>query len=162
MWNEFAGAQTRLLFEVYMAWVRELIESCSRWKSGKTVKRSVQTLLGPPPRTETFICQHCKRPVSAVAPGARPRSHCPHCLWSLHVDAAAAEQKHRCGGTMEPMGVSLEAGGAWSIVHRCRRCQTTFVHSAAVDDDGAALLMISVRAARSSTGAEGAVSNRRC
>jgi len=99
------------------------------------------------PHTETFVCKHCGKPVSAVAPGARLRSHCPHCLWSLHVDADAADPSHRCGGTMEPIGVSLQAGGAWSIVHRCRRCHATFVHSAAVDDNGAALLFAGLRPA---------------
>ena len=145
MWNEIASAQTGLLFEVYKAWVREMIECYSRWKSGRIVKQRTQTLLGPVPRTETFVCEHCKRPVSAVAPGARLRSHCPHCLWSLHVDAEAAGRQHRCGGTMEPIGVSLQPGGAWSVVHRCRRCHKTFVHSAAVDDNGAALLFAGLR-----------------
>jgi len=161
MWNEFTGAQTRLLFEVYKAWVREVIESYSRWKSGATVKRSTQTLPGPPPRAETFVCKHCKRPVSVVAPGARLRSHCPHCLWSLHIEAHPASPRRRCGGTMEPVGVSLRTGGVWSIVHRCRRCQATFVHSAAVDDDGAALLMISLRADSCATEREGTLGRQR-
>jgi hypothetical protein len=99
-------------------------------------------LLGPAPRTETFTCKHCGREASAVAPGARHRSHCPHCLWSVHVEAEIADPQKGCRGTMEPVGVSLQPGGAWSVVHRCRWCQATFVHSAAVDDNGAALLLI--------------------
>ncbi len=101
MWNEIGGAQTGLVFEVYKAWVREMIESYSRWKSGRIVKQRTQTLLGPVPRTETFICGHCKRPVSAVAPGARPRSHCPHCLWSLHLDDRPGD---RAAGDRPPLG----------------------------------------------------------
>jgi hypothetical protein len=48
------------------------------------------------------------------------------------------------------VAVSTEPGGAWSLVHRCRRCATTHVHAIAVDDNGAALLRIATRPARAS------------
>ena len=139
MWNEFAGCQFALLLDVQKAWVQEMVKLRSRWKLGRIVTRSLNVLLGPAARTETFTCEHCRREVPAVAPGTRPRSHCPHCLWSLHVEPAD------CKGEMEPVAVSTQPGGAWSLVHRCRRCATTHVHSIAVDDNGAALLTIATR-----------------
>ena len=99
---------------------------------------------------DTFVCKHCGQRVSAVAPGARRRSHCPHCLWSLHVEAHPAGAKTDCRGAMEPVGVSLQPGGEWSLVHRCRQCEATLVHSVAVDDNGAELLSVGVRPTRTS------------
>jgi len=48
---------------------------------------------------------------------------------------------------MEPVGVSTPASGAWSLVHRCRRCDATEVHAIAVDDSGAVLLQVAARPA---------------
>ena len=33
-----------------------------------------------------FTCLHCGKTVSLKAHGTEHRNHCPHCLWSLHVD----------------------------------------------------------------------------
>jgi hypothetical protein len=150
MWNEIAGCQIALLLDVQQAWLQEMVKLRPRWKLGRIVTRSLNILLGPTARKETFTCEHCGREVPAVAPGTRPRSHCPHCLWSLHVEPAAANKVASCKGQMEPVAVSTEPGGAWSLVHRCRRCATTHVHSIAVDDNGAALLTIGSRPARRS------------
>jgi hypothetical protein len=98
--------------------------------------------LGP---DAAFICQRCNQCVPGAAPGSEHRNHCPHCLWSLHVDADATDPSHRCGGTMEPIGVSLQAGGAWSIVHRCRRCNCMRINRIAGDDNELALLSLAVR-----------------
>jgi hypothetical protein len=147
MWNEIAGCQIALLLDVQQAWLQEMMKLRSRWKLGRIVTRSLNILLGPVARSQTFTCEHCGREVPAVAPGTRPRSHCPHCLWSLHVEPATANKPVACKGQMEPVAVSTEPGGAWSLVHRCRRCATTHVHAIAVDDNGAALLTIGSRLA---------------
>lgn len=147
MWNEIAGCQLALLLDVQKAWVKEMVELRSRWNLGRIVTKSLNILLGPAARTETFTCEHCHREVPALAPGTRPRSHCPHCLWSLHVEPGQPNHSTDCKGQMEPVAVSTQPGGAWSLVHRCRRCATTHVHSIAVDDNGAALLTIATRRA---------------
>ncbi len=156
MWNEITGTQIALLLDVQKAWIREVHEARLGWKLGNVVKRSLHILLGPAVGAETFICEHCGRAVPAVAPGARRRSHCPHCLWSLHVQTQP--ERTDCSGPMEPVAVSTESGGTWSLVHRCRRCATTHVHPIAVDDNGAALLTIAGKAANPAGVGEAGVS----
>lgn len=112
------------------------------------MKQELYIMSGPFAPKTTFICGHCKKRVPAVAPGARPRSHCPHCLWSLHVQDDKAESAGQCQGQMEPVGVSTQAGGEWSLVHHCRQCHVTQVNTIAVDDNAAALLAIGSRRAR--------------
>lgn len=94
---------------------------------------------------KTFTCAHCQQVVAEVAPGARPRSHCPHCLWSLHVAHMDMSSGTACRGAMEPVGLLTQAGGEWSLVHLCRQCGATQTHSIAVDDDATALLTVDIR-----------------
>lgn len=145
MWHEITGAQLGLLLEVQRAWVREMLEIRSSWRLGKLVKQMLYIKPGPRVPENTFLCEHCKRLVPAVAPGARPRSHCPHCLWSLHVRTDSADRHADCCGLMEPVGVSTQAGGAWSLLHHCRQCDTTQANAVAVDDNGSVLLTVATR-----------------
>lgn len=148
MWTEIAGGQLALLYDVQRAWVKETLERSLRWKLGRIVKKSLNIMPGRRVPEETFVCGHCGQRVPAVAPGARSRSHCPHCLWSLHTPAGAGETPAACNGAMEPVGVAVQSGGEWSVVHRCRRCNITQVHAVTVDDNGAALLTVALRPAK--------------
>lgn len=153
MWNEITGGQIALLYDGQKAWMQEMIGLRSHWKLGKFVKHIFNNTPGQT-RDNTFICKHCGREVSAVAPGARLRSHCPHCLWSLH--AADDARQAACLGRMAPVALSLHAD-AWSVVHRCQTCAATQVHSIAVDDNGGVLLAIAVsRPSRTPAGPEAA------
>jgi hypothetical protein len=147
MWNEITGAQLGLLFAVQRAWVREMVAIHSRWKTGRIVKRFLNMTGEQQALQSVFVCGHCGKSVSVAAPGARQRSHCPHCLWSLHVARSAGQVGTPCRGQMEPVGVLTQAGGEWSLVHHCRRCNTTQMHCIAVDDNAAALLTIAARRA---------------
>ncbi len=77
-------------------------------------------------RVEDFACANCGRPVA----GDGYTNHCPHCLWSLHVDVNPGDRAETCGGRMSPVAVET-AGGQWTIVHECtacgarRRCRTS-------------------------------------
>lgn len=145
MLSELTGAQMALLLSVQRAWVKEMVEIGSRWKVGRIVKETRNMLSGGVARSETFVCEHCKRQVSAVAPGAQLRTHCPHCLWSLHTDSGeSGGHADRCNGHMEPVAVLLEPQ-AWSLIHQCRQCEATQTHAIAVDDNAAALLAIAGR-----------------
>jgi hypothetical protein len=96
---------------------------------------------------DSFPCAHCGRPVPRRAPGTRHRNHCPHCLWSLHV-AESREQDDResaCLGEMEPIAVSAQRDGEWSIVHRCTRCANIKTNRIAGDDDSLLLLTLALR-----------------
>jgi hypothetical protein len=66
---------------------------------------------------EDFVCGHCGAAVS----GDGYTNHCPHCLWSKHVDVEPGDRAALCGGMMAP--VSLEGSSpAYVLVHRCTVC----------------------------------------
>jgi RNHCP domain len=68
-------------------------------------------------RNEDFACAHCGRQVR----GSGYTNHCPHCLWSRHVDVLPGDRSAACAGLMEPIGAQL-AGGELVVVQRCVRC----------------------------------------
>ena len=77
--------------------------------------------------------------------GTRQRNHCPHCLWSSHVDITTGDRRSLCRGRMEPLSVHVDRKGEWSVVHRCEKCGYLRVNRIAGDDDALALLLLAVR-----------------
>jgi len=66
---------------------------------------------------ENFICEHCGKYVI----GNGYTNHCPHCLWSKHVDKDPGDRLEACGGLMEPM--MLEGSSPkYRILHKCKTC----------------------------------------
>jgi len=97
-------------------------------------------------REETgFQCRRCRRGVSAEAAGTAHRNHCPHCLWSVHLDERPGDRRSACGGGMEPIAVWVRAAGEWALVHRCGSCHAVRVNRVAGDDDALALLSLAAR-----------------
>ena len=84
-------------------------------------------------RNEGFVCAHCGATVRPLAK-ASSRNHCPHCLWSKHVDVVPGDRRANCGGMMEPVAVEQDARRGWMIVHRCTRCGTIRRNKAALND----------------------------
>lgn len=76
-------------------------------------------------RDEGFSCKKCSKPVEPLGKGYR--NHCPHCLYSLHVDKnLPGDRASECGGLMTP--IRLESGSrkgylGFDILHRCERCR---------------------------------------
>lgn len=68
-------------------------------------------------KKEDFVCEHC----GAEVKGNGYTNHCPHCLWSKHVDINPGDRAEDCGGMMEPVDLELK-DGKYVIVHRCRKC----------------------------------------
>lgn len=96
--------------------------------------------------SRTFPCGHCGFSIPHVAAGTKHRNHCPICLWSRHLDAEEpGDRAADCGGLMEPIAVSTRPDGEWTIVHRCRRCDTMGRNRIAGDDDPVALMSLAVR-----------------
>jgi len=81
-----------------------------------------------------FVCRKCNRPVNGQSYGTRFRNHCPHCLWSLHVDIHPGDRLQVCGGSMEPIAVWVKRDGEWAIVHRCQSCGMLRTNRVAGDD----------------------------
>lgn len=66
---------------------------------------------------ENFVCENCDSKVN----GDGYTNHCPHCLWSKHVDVDPGDRAAHCGGLMEPVGTE-EREGEWRVVQKCLKC----------------------------------------
>ena len=82
---------------------------------------------------EGFTCQYCEHEVLALQNGS-VRNHCPHCLYSLHVDVFPGDRANDCGGLMQPTGVEYHAKKGWVILYHCTSCGATGRNKAALDD----------------------------
>jgi RNHCP domain len=69
-------------------------------------------------RKEDFICGHCGK--SVVGDGYT--NHCPHCLWSCHVDVAPGDRLSQCGGMMKPDRIEATKEG-FVVIHVCTKCK---------------------------------------
>ncbi len=81
-------------------------------------------------KKEDFVCINCGKAIS----GGGYTDHCPHCLFSLHVDNNPGDRKAECRGIMEPTHADYKAG-EFTITYRCRRCGATKKVMAAHDDN---------------------------
>ena len=99
----------------------------------------------PTPPPEAFVCGQCGGAVAGTAPGTGHRNHCPHCLWSLHVDIRPGDRRAGCKGLMEPIAITVRYDGEWAVVHRCRECGAIRVNRTAGVDGELALMSLAVR-----------------
>ncbi|MEN3360559.1 MAG: hypothetical protein V7637_4541 [Mycobacteriales bacterium] len=88
-------------------------------------------------RTEDFECGRCGQPVR----GNGYTNHCPHCLWSRHVDVRPGDRAATCGELMEPVG-ALAEGGRTVLVQRCVGCGRVWRNRVADGDDPDAVLAL--------------------
>jgi DNA-directed RNA polymerase subunit RPC12/RpoP len=85
-------------------------------------------------RQEPFVCEHCGATVEPLQRGSY-RNHCPHCLYSKHVDEEGpGDRVSLCGGLMEPIGLDSVSGKGWLVIHRCVKCGKEIRNKAAPDD----------------------------
>lgn len=66
---------------------------------------------------ENFDCEKCGR----IIEGDGYTNHCPHCLWSKHVDVNPGDRQANCGGMMKPIDVVTEKGEQ-ILTHECVVC----------------------------------------
>ena len=88
-------------------------------------------------RTEDFICEHCGTKVK----GNGYTNHCPHCLYSKHVDINPGDRLSDCKGLMEPIDIEQKDGG-YIVVQRCQRCGFIRRNKITSEDDFDAVLNI--------------------
>ncbi len=84
---------------------------------------------------EDFTCDNC----GAEVLGTGYTNHCPHCLWSKHVDIDPGDRAETCGGLMKPISV-IKQGDNFILIHQCLDCGEERRNKAAVDDDIGGLL----------------------
>lgn len=92
--------------------------------------------------SEDFRCRHCKQEVAGQAIGTKQRNHCPHCLYSLHVDESIGDRKSPCHGSMKPIGLTTKKDGEIMIIHECQTCGKISNNRIAGDDDTDAILAL--------------------
>jgi len=86
---------------------------------------------------EDFICEHCNKFVK----GNGYTNHCPHCLYSKHVDQNPGDRMATCHGLMEPIQVEVK-GDQFILTHRCLKCKTTKRNKTAKEDNFSAILAL--------------------
>lgn len=87
---------------------------------------------------EDFTCDTC----GAEVLGSGYTNHCPHCLFSKHVDSTPGDRQHTCQGMMQPVGV-LQEGGVESLLHRCLVCGVEKKNKIAENDSRDAIITVS-------------------
>jgi DNA-directed RNA polymerase subunit RPC12/RpoP len=80
-----------------------------------------------------FTCVHCGAEIPPLDNGSY-RNHCPHCLYSLHVDINPGDRASDCKGVLEPVGVDYNSKKGWVILHQCQSCGELRRNKAALDD----------------------------
>lgn len=93
----------------------------------------------------SFNCCNCGRLVEPESFGTRHRNHCPHCLWSRHLDLRPGDRRCVCRGPMAPVSIWLRDDGEGALIHRCTRCGALVSNRIAGDDDPGALRALSGR-----------------
>ena len=87
---------------------------------------------------QDFNCAHC----GAVVHGNGYTNHCPHCLWSQHVDNNPGDRASDCGGMMRPISVIAD-GTRFIITHQCEKCGKTKRQHTADNDDMDTIIKLS-------------------
>jgi ribosome biogenesis GTPase / thiamine phosphate phosphatase len=88
-----------------------------------------------PDERSFFACCNCGRPVNPVPLNTLHRNHCPHCLWSLHIDLRPGDRMSFCRGKMQPVAIWVKDNGEWALLHRCTNCGVIKPNRIAGDDN---------------------------
>ena len=89
---------------------------------------------------EDFVCASC----GAAVTGSGYTNHCPHCLWSRHVDIYPGDRQSPCGGMMEPVAFVV-SGSDCIIEQKCTECGHVHKNRMRPGDDIQALIELSRR-----------------
>ena len=95
---------------------------------------------------ETFICGNCGRTVTPPECGSEHRNHCPHCLWSRHMDLKPGDRRSGCRGMMDPVSIWVRINREWAVMHRCSKCGFIRPNRIAGDDNEILLFTLAARA----------------
>jgi hypothetical protein len=91
---------------------------------------------------ENFICEHCNKEVSKLNYSAR--DHCPHCLYSKHVDINPGDRANNCKGLLEPIDIE-KFKDTFKIIYKCKKCDEIHKNIIASDDNMDVVINISTK-----------------
>ena len=83
-------------------------------------------------RDEEFICENCGQLVNPL--GYTARDHCPHCLYSKHVDIMPGDRQNTCKGLLKPIGIE-KFKDTYKILYKCTSCNEPHKNIMAKDDN---------------------------
>ena len=89
---------------------------------------------------EGFECKNCGKLVAPLK--YTSRDHCPHCLYSLHVDINPGDRECNCKGLLKPVELEKNKKG-YQIVYICTKCGQTKKNIVADDDSYDKILRLS-------------------
>ena len=76
-----------------------------------------------------FVCLNCVYELKPL--GITSRDHCPHCLYSLHVDINPGDRMNTCRGLLRPVQVITDSKKGYIIIYRCEKCNQLVRNKAA-------------------------------
>ena len=91
---------------------------------------------------ETFICENCGKNVEKLEYSAR--DHCPHCLFSKHVDINPGDRSNTCRGLLEPIDIE-KFKNTYKIIYKCQSCGQLHKNVIAIDDNMDTIIEISTK-----------------
>ena len=89
---------------------------------------------------EGFICESCGKEVEPL--GYTSRDHCPHCLYSKHVDINPGDRENTCKGLLKPICIE-KYKDTYKIIYKCEKCKQEHKNIIAKDDDMESIINIS-------------------
>jgi len=87
-----------------------------------------------------FVCENCGKEVEPLK--YTSRNHCPHCLYSLHVDNIPGDRANPCKGKMRPISIEPNTKKGYIITYKCEKCGEIKRNKSADDDDFDLMLKI--------------------
>ncbi len=81
---------------------------------------------------EEFKCENCGKDIKPL--GYTARDHCPHCLYSKHVDNNPGDRECECRGLLEPIAIE-KFKDTYKIIYRCEKCKAIKKNIIANDDN---------------------------
>ena len=81
---------------------------------------------------EEFICLNCGKKVDKLEYSSR--DHCPHCLYSLHVDINPGDRQNNCKGLLKPIDLE-KFKDTYKIIYKCNKCGMLHKNIMATDDN---------------------------
>ncbi len=90
---------------------------------------------------EPFICENCGKEIKPL--GYTARDHCPHCLYSKHVDINPGDRLETCKGLLKPIGIEKGKKEDFKIIYECQACHKRRKNVSAKDDSIEEIIKIS-------------------
>lgn len=86
-------------------------------------------------KNESFSCENCNKEIMKH-PSWSARNHCPHCLYSKHLDKDFPwDRASECHALMKPVWKDHKKNKGWMVIHECIICWKKIPNKLAEDDN---------------------------